>query len=86
MILYGTSGIGEPAYGGAIYSADPTPPIGGLGLWPDTFDPLEPRDAPVVELGLTYDPEPQIRTAAIPAWLVLVGVTAWALNKWGGGS
>ncbi len=67
MILYGSSGVGEPAYAGAI----------------------ETGDAPVVELGLTYDPTPSpIRTELIPVWLLLVVgaafVTNWAGMRIGG--
>lgn len=90
MILYGSSGIGEPEYSGAIYSPDLASV--GLGQWDARTavfldvdgDGVDDRDQPVVELGLEYDPEPQVRYGAIPAWIVLLGVVAWLANKAGG--
>ena len=85
MILYGSSGIGEPEYRGAVYSADHASL--GLGLWPMDYDVFadDPADAPAVELALEYDPAPDpVRWAAIPPWLLAVGVAAWALNRYGG--
>ena len=69
MIIYGSSGVGEPEYAGAIYSAD--------------VESLELATAPVVELGLEYDPAPQVRYAAIPGWLLLL-VGAGFLANWAG--
>lgn len=76
MVLYGSSGIGEPAYSGAIYSPDPI-------VLTESVEMVNGLEAPVVELGLTYDPEPAINYAAIPAWLLLL-VGAGLVANWAG--
>lgn len=64
MILYGSSGIGEPEYAGAIYS-------------PDLASFAELGAVPAVELELQYDPTPAPSGFGwkVPAWLILLGVT-----------
>ena len=87
-MLYGSSGVGEPEYAGAIYSPDNASL--GLGQYRTMDfqdvdgDGVDDRDAPTVELGLEYDPAPQIRYGAIPGWLVLLAVVGWLANKAGG--
>lgn len=85
MMLYGSSGVGEPEYAGAIYSPDNASL--GLGQYGDRdiiYGYAGVADPPVVELGLEYDPEPQVRYGAIPGWIVLLAVVGWLANRAGG--
>lgn len=101
--MYGSSGIGEPQYAGAIYSPDaaglagvddgiPWEGVRSMVFLDENQDGIDDRDqprpvdAPVVELGLEYDPEPaarEVKWAGIPVWLVGFAALAWATNKYG---